>query len=72
MIMDSNLAGTFDDSFVTDSKYQKLKLVIFVKQFSWKTEVKFLVFKFLQLRQSVEMTSKILLEFKKFQMCIKN
>jgi hypothetical protein len=65
IIMDSNSAGTFDDSFITDSDYLKWKLVIFVEQFSWKTEVKFLVFKFLQLRQSVETTSKILLEFKK-------
>jgi hypothetical protein len=67
--MDSNLAGTFDDSFITDSNYLKWKLVIFVELFSWKTEVKFSVFKFLQLRQSVETTSKILLEFKKFQIC---
>jgi hypothetical protein len=67
IIMDSNLAGTFDDSFITDSNYLKWKLVIFKEQFSWKTEVKFLVFKFLQLRQSVETTSEILLEFKKIQ-----
>jgi hypothetical protein len=31
--MDSNLAGTFDDSFITDSNYQKWKLVIFVEIF---------------------------------------
>jgi hypothetical protein len=69
IIMDSNLAGTLDDSFITDSIYLKWKLIIFVEQFSWKTEVKFLVFKFLQLHQSVETISKILLEFKKNQIC---
>jgi hypothetical protein len=69
IFMDSNLAGIFDDSFMTDSNYRKWKIVIFVEQFSWKTEGKFLVFKFLQLRQSVETTSKILLEFKKIQIC---
>jgi hypothetical protein len=69
IIMGSNLAGTFDDSFITDSNYLKWKLVIFLERFSWKTEVKFLVLKFLQLRQSVETTSKIQLEFKKFQIC---
>jgi hypothetical protein len=69
IIMDSNFAATFDDSFITDSNYLKWKLVIFVEQFSWKTEVEFLVFKFLQLRQSVETTSKILLEYKNFQIC---
>jgi hypothetical protein len=67
IIMDSNLAGTFNDSIITDSNYLEWKLVIFVEQFSWKTEVKFLVFKFLQLRQSVETTSNIQLEFKKIQ-----
>jgi hypothetical protein len=56
IIMDSNLAGTFDDSFITDSNYLKWKLFIFVEQF-------------LQVRQSVETTSKIQLEFKKFQIC---
>jgi hypothetical protein len=49
--------------------YLKWKLLIFVEQFSWKTEVKFLVLNFLQLRQSVETTSKIQLKFKKFQIC---
>jgi hypothetical protein len=34
IIMDSNLAGTFDDSFITDSNYLKWKLVIFMEQFS--------------------------------------
>jgi hypothetical protein len=33
IIMDSNLTGTFDDSFITDSNYLKWKLVIFVEQF---------------------------------------
>jgi hypothetical protein len=31
--MDSNIAGTFEDSFITDSNYLKLKLVICVEQF---------------------------------------
>jgi hypothetical protein len=34
IIMDSNLAGTFNDSFIKDSNYLKWKLVIFVEQFS--------------------------------------
>mgnify|MGYP006329655043 CR=1 FL=1 len=68
-IINWNLAGTFENSLIIDPNRKKCKLIIFLEQFYWKTEEQFLVFIFLQLRQSAETTSKILLNINNIKIC---